>query len=215
MYTCFIIAMKGEKMFKTFIFTLIGYLSGSLLFARYFSKLFCGNDVTADSPDKNPGTFNAYTYGGIKCGALTLICDLLKGFLPVFVYIRLAGVRSFGLVLVMVAPVLGHIFPIWHKFNGGKGIAVSLGCLLGLAPNMLPLLISLLIYLLFSFVFKVNPHFYRIILSYSISLILVILTKPGLPVILGCLAISAAVIIKHITVRDTDEKFEIKAVWKR
>lgn len=67
----------------------------------------------------------------------------------------------------MSAPALGHIFPIWHKFDGGKGIAVSFGVLLGLAPNMLPVLTLALTYLLFSLVFKVNPHFYRLILTYS------------------------------------------------
>lgn len=118
-------------------------------------------------PDSNPGTYNAYTYGGFWCGALTLVCDLLKGFLPVFLYIRVSGGTPLGLVLVMSAPALGHIFPIWHKFDGGKGIAVSFGVLLGLAPNMLPVLTLALTYLLFSLVFKVNPHFYRLILTYS------------------------------------------------
>ena len=140
---------------------MFGYFTGSLLFARYFSNLFCGKDVTVDTPDSNPGTYNAYTYGGFWCGALTLVCDLLKGFLPVFLYIRVSGGTPLGLVLVMSAPALGHIFPIWHKFDGGKGIAVSFGVLLGLAPNMLPVLTLALTYLLFSFVFKVNPHFYR------------------------------------------------------
>ena len=141
-------------MLTTIGFILFGYFTGSLLFARYFSNLFCGKDVTVDTPDSNPGTYNAYTYGGFWCGALTLVCDLLKGFLPVFLYIRVSGVTPLGLVLVMSAPALGHIFPIWHKFDGGKGIAVSFGVLLGLAPNMLPVLTLALTYLLFSLVFK-------------------------------------------------------------
>ena len=105
--------MKGEdKMLTTIGFILFGYFTGSLLFARYFSNLFCGKDVTVDTPDSNPGTYNAYTYGGFWCGALTLVCDLLKGFLPVFLYIRVSGGTPLGLVLVMSAPALGHIFPI-------------------------------------------------------------------------------------------------------
>lgn len=202
-------------MLRALVFTILGYMSGSLLFARYFSDLFCGRDVTAGSPDKNPGTFNAYTYGGFWCGALTLICDLLKSFLPVFLYVRLEGMRSPGLILVMAAPVLGHIFPIWHKFSGGKGIAASFGCLLGLAPDMRPVLILALTYLLFSFVFKVNPHFYRIILTYSTAVIAVALISPGLPVIIGCAVISACVVIKHISVRDTYDKMTITAAWKK
>lgn len=200
---------------RTFIFSVIGYLLGGLLFARYFSNLFCGKDVTVQGEDKNPGTFNAYTYGGFWCGALTLICDMLKGFLPVFLYARLAGTRSLGLVLVMAAPILGHIFPIWHKFNGGKGIAVSFGVLLGLAPNMLPVLTLAITYLFLSFVIKINPHFYRIILTYSLTVLIIIASTPDLAVILGCMAVAAGVVIKHISVRDTDEKMQVKALWKR
>lgn len=199
----------------TFIFSASGFLLGGLLFARYFSRLFHGRDVTVEGEDKNPGTFNAYTYGGFWCGALTLLCDLIKGFLPVFIYIKLVGTRSLGLVLVMAAPILGHIFPIWHKFNGGKGIAVSFGVLLGLAPDMLPVLTLAITYLFLSFVIKVNPHFYRIILTYCLTVLIIIASTPDLPVILGCMAVSACVVLKHISVRDTDEKIQVKAIWRR
>ena len=201
-------------MLKTFIFSTFGYLAGSLLFARYFSDFFCGKDVTADTPDKNPGTYNAYTYGGFWCGALTLICDLLKGFLPVFMFIRFSG-KGLGLVLVMVAPVLGHLFPIWHKFSGGKGIAVSFGVLLGIAPDFRPVLILAITYLMFSFLFKVNPHFYRLILTYSVAMLAIILVRPGVTVVLGCAAVFSAVLLKIISVRDTYDKMTRTSAWKR
>lgn len=201
-------------MLKTFIFSTFGYLAGSLLFARYFSDFFCGKDVTADTPDKNPGTYNAYTYGGFWCGALTLICDLLKGFLPVFMFIMFSG-KGLGLVLVMVAPVLGHLFPIWHKFSGGKGIAVSFGVLLGIAPDFRPVLILAITYLMFSFLFKVNPHFYRLILTYSVAMLAIILVRPGVTVVLGCAAVFSAVLLKIISVRDTYDKMTITSAWKR
>lgn len=208
--------MKGEdKMLTTIGFILFGYFTGSLLFARYFSNLFCGKDVTVDTPDSNPGTYNAYTYGGFWCGALTLVCDLLKGFLPVFLYIRVSGGTPLGLVLVMSAPALGHIFPIWHKFDGGKGIAVSFGVLLGLAPNMLPVLTLALTYLLFSFVFKVNPHFYRLILTYSTAFGIILLTSRSISVTLGCAAVFVIVLLKIISVRDTYDKMTVRAAWKR
>lgn len=201
-------------MLKTFIFSTFGYLAGSLLFARYFSDFFCGKDVTADTPDKNPGTYNAYTYGGFWCGALTLICDLLKGFLPVFMFIRFSG-KGLGLVLVMASPVLGHLFPIWHKFSGGKGIAVSFGVLLGIAPDFRPVLILAITYLMFSFLFKVNPHFYRLILTYSVAMLAIILVRPGVTVVLGCAAVFSAVLLKIISVRDTYDKMTITSAWKR
>ena len=64
-------------------FTISGYLMGSILFANIISKLF-HKDIISKSPDKNYGTANAFRYGGVVCGALTLICDMAKGFLPVY-----------------------------------------------------------------------------------------------------------------------------------
>lgn len=201
-------------MSKAILFSIIGYLSGSLLPARFFSKKFCGRDVTEDSPDKNPGTFNAFTYGGFWCGALTLICDLLKSFLPVFLYLRVAE-KGIGLIFVMVSPVLGHIFPIFHKFDGGKGIAASFGVLLGLAPDMRPVMILGAMYLLYSFVFKVTPHFYRLVLTYSTMVVLVGLIRPGAAVVIGCVVVSAAVIFKLIVKFDAaDDKMKITPVWR-
>lgn len=95
--------------------------------------------MTADSCDKNPGTFNAYQYGGFLCGTLTLCGDLLKGFLPVFLYHGgSVSAADAGLAFVMAAPVYGHVLPVFHKLQGGKGIAVSFGCLLGLLPEARP-----------------------------------------------------------------------------
>ena len=115
----------------------------------------------------------------------------------------------------MSAPALGHIFPIWHKFDGGKGIAVSFGVLLGLAPNMLPVLTLALTYLLFSFVFKVNPLFYRLILTYSTAFGIILLTSRSIPVTLGCAAVFVIVLLKIISVRDTYDKMTVRAAWKR
>lgn len=201
-------------MITVLFYTIIGYISGSLLPARFFSRLFCGRDVTEDSPDKNPGTFNAFTYGGFWCGALTLICDLLKSFLPVFLYLMVAE-KSAGLVFVMLAPVLGHIFPVFHHFDGGKGIAASFGVLLGLAPDMRPVVILGAMYLLYSFIFKVNPHFYRLVLTYSSMVVLVTLLRPGAYVVIGCIVVSAAVIGKLIAKFDADGKMKITPVWKQ
>ena len=63
----------------------VGYLAGSMLFALEYPKIFKGVDVRRLSEDGNPGTYNAFVYGGIGCGILTLLSELAKGFLPVFV----------------------------------------------------------------------------------------------------------------------------------
>lgn len=150
-------------MYRTLLYTILGYLSGSLLFAKFFNRLLDGEDVTAESPDKNPGVYNAFLYGGKFCGILTLCCDLLKGFFPVYLYSRAPDLPLFpagngpaipvvsggGLALVLAAPVLGHIFPLWHRFRGGKGITVTFGVLLGLLPQAGPVVILACVFLFF------------------------------------------------------------------
>ena len=68
------------------LYIIFGYLLGSILFARLGGLIFKKTDIMAESPDKNPGTMNAFTYGGFRCGVFTLCGDLFKGFLPVFLY---------------------------------------------------------------------------------------------------------------------------------
>lgn len=77
-------------------FAVSGYLLGSILFASIISKLF-HKDIISKSPDKNYGTANAFRYGGVLCGALTLLCDMGKGFLPVFICTRKILRRSCSL----------------------------------------------------------------------------------------------------------------------
>ena len=74
------------------VYSLIGYLSGSILYADVFAKLF-KKDIYKDSRDKNPGTANAFQFGGFRCGLCTLICELLKGFLPVYCYVNYVSLK--------------------------------------------------------------------------------------------------------------------------
>lgn len=69
---------------RTCLYILVGYLSGSILFANVFSALFHEKGAIEESKDKNPGTANAFLYGGFRCGMLTLICNLGKGIAVTF-----------------------------------------------------------------------------------------------------------------------------------
>lgn len=133
-----------------------GYLSGSILFGYYIPKLVKQTDVYKVSDDGNPGTYNAFVHGGFWCGVMTLLADLLKGFLPVFLSAVLWGTESMLFALIMLAPVAGHAFP-WKR-EGGKAIAVSFGVLLGLLPQVTPLCLLIFFYLLFSLVIKIGEH---------------------------------------------------------
>jgi len=81
----------------------------------------------------NIGATNVARAAGKTLGALTLVGDIAKGLLPVLLAHRL-GVGDLGSALVGLAAFLGHLFPFSLEFQGGKGVAVSLGILLGLAP---------------------------------------------------------------------------------
>ena len=126
-----------------------GFISGSILFGRIIPLLFKNIDVTKDSDDGNPGAFNAFICGGPICGLFVLLLDLLKGALPVLLCISHIGTDSWLFAFVIAAPVFGHAHSIFNRGNGGKGIAVSFGVLLGLLPIWQPLVLLIVWYLLF------------------------------------------------------------------
>ena len=108
---------------RTALFSLLGYLSGSVLYARVFARVFRKEEMIEKSKDKNPGTANAFLYGGFWCGCLTLLFDLLKGFVPVYLYLRCVGRTmpdGYGLSLVLAAPVVGHAFPVFYRKSSGR-----------------------------------------------------------------------------------------------
>lgn len=189
-------------MYRILIFTILGYLSGSLLFARYFALLFKKKEVLTDSSDNNPGAFNAFRYGGFACGILTLCGDLLKGFIPVYLFLHEpTPTYDFAVAFVLAAPVFGHILPIYHKLRGGKGIAVSFGCLLGLLPEYKPVIILACSFLFFTFILKVTPHYHRTLLTYFVSVIGMLIFTSSAPLCLGFSMIAGAIIFKLILSR--------------
>lgn len=202
-------------MMRMIPYILLGYLSGSLLWAKFFGNLLAKEDITAVSSDGNPGTFNAFRYGGFWCGCLTLCFDLLKGFLPVMLYCRSgAALPSLGLALVMAAPVVGHTHSMFHGFRGGKGIAVSFGSLLGLAPNLLPVLILAIVFIAFSVVIIISPHYYRTLATYVVAIPAVFVAVRDWPIRVGFLLIAGVIVLKLLASKEEKEKLEVKIGWK-
>lgn len=197
------------------LFMIGSYLSGSVLYARVFSALFRCGDVAAASPDGNPGTANAFTYGGFACGALTLLFDLAKGFVPVFLFQTLNPAPQYPIALAFVlsAPVLGHAFPIFFRFHGGKAIAVSFGCLLGLYPRLSAFLVLACVFLFFSLILRISPNYYRTFLSYLVSSVVLLFLIPDSAVVLGFIIISAVVILKLALSAEEREKCKVTLLW--
>ena len=116
------------------IVSIIAYLLGSISFSIIISKKMAGFDVR-DKGSKNAGSTNVLRTVGKKAAIITLICDCLKGVIAILIAF-IAGKIWTNLdsaLLVQLAGifvVLGHTFPIFFKFKGGKGVATSLGVLL-------------------------------------------------------------------------------------
>lgn len=198
-------------MFRDLCFILLGYLLGSVLFARVWGKVVAGKDITQDAPDQNPGTTNAFRNGGVLCGLLTLVCDLLKGFVPVFLYLRAGSGPALG--FVMAAPVLGHVFPVFAHFRGGKGIATTFGCLLALLPNGLPLTYMVLFFLFFSLVLRISPNYYRTIAAYVCTEAALLLFAHNTAIITGFSLICLGIGFRMFTSREEKNAMEVKLLW--
>ena len=123
-----IMTSSSHALPQVLVATIGGYLSGSVPFGLILTRLSGLGDIRAIGSG-NIGATNVLRTGNKKIAALTLLLDALKGLIPVVVakqvHIDLA-------VMAGICALLGHIFPVWLKFKGGKGVATGLGVLLGL-----------------------------------------------------------------------------------
>jgi glycerol-3-phosphate acyltransferase PlsY len=118
-----------------YVLVIFGYLLGSIPFGLLYGRL-AGIDVRQQGSG-NIGATNVNRLLGKKLGALTLVSDLLKGLLPMLLATQLLGNRPdayLWTVLTGLAAFVGHCWPVYLKFSGGKGVATALGIFLYLAP---------------------------------------------------------------------------------
>ena len=112
----------------------LSYLLGSLSFAVIVSKAL-GMDDPRSYGSKNPGATNVLRSGNKAAALLTLLLDALKGWLPVFLIQHYGAAWDLGpdtAALAGTAAFLGHLYPVFFGFNGGKGVATGAGALLGI-----------------------------------------------------------------------------------
>ncbi len=118
---------------------LLSYLAGSLSSAIIVCKLLQLPDPRTEG-SKNPGTTNVLRLGGKKAAIIVLLGDVLKGVIPVLVAKQL-GVQGTMLAWIGVCAFLGHLYPVFFSFAGGKGVATAIGIILALSPASALLLI--------------------------------------------------------------------------
>ncbi len=109
---------------------ILAYLAGSISSSILIARLFHLPDPRSLGSG-NPGATNMLRTGSKKAAALTLVGDLLKGLIPLLIA-RYFGIELFVLCLMGMAATIGHMFPIYYQFRGGKGVATTLGVLLGI-----------------------------------------------------------------------------------
>ena len=132
------------------------YLIGSLSFAVIVSKYY-GMDEPRTYGSGNPGATNVLRSGKKKAAALTLLGDAVKGLVAVILARCLQNALDLSdatIALVAIAALVGHMWPIFFNFKGGKGVATALGVLLALSPATA--LLCALIWLVMAFGFKVS-----------------------------------------------------------
>jgi glycerol-3-phosphate acyltransferase PlsY len=173
------------------------YLLGSIPFGVLFTRLFGGGDVRKVGSG-NIGATNVARAAGPIPAILTLLFDFAKGAVPVWLAGRLSNESATWMMIAALAALLGHCFPIWLKFRGGKGVATAAGAFLVLCPPAL--LGSVMLFLIVLF-------FWRYVSLASISaaaampLLIYLLWAPHhappLIVTFGALAAAVIIIYKH------------------
>jgi glycerol-3-phosphate acyltransferase PlsY len=127
-------AISAMNMYWTPALVVLAYLIGSLSFAVIVSRLMGLSDPRSYGSG-NPGATNVLRSGNKKAAALTLLFDLVKGLLPVLLanlFGERVGIDDLGVALIGLAAFLGHLWPVFFRFQGGKGVATAAGVLLGL-----------------------------------------------------------------------------------
>lgn len=117
----------------------LSYLAGSLSSAIVVCKMFHLPDPRSEG-SKNPGTTNVLRLGGKKAAILVLTGDVLKGMIPVLIAMLL-GLHDAALAWIGICAFSGHIYPVFFRFRGGKGVATAIGVIFALSPLVALLLI--------------------------------------------------------------------------
>jgi glycerol-3-phosphate acyltransferase PlsY len=116
---------------ETIVAVIVAYLFGSISTAIVTCKIM-GLPDPRNQGSGNPGATNVLRFGGKKAAIITLLGDMIKGVIPVLAA-KWYGLDTLGLSLVAFAAFFGHLFPIFFRFQGGKGVATAFGCLVSLS----------------------------------------------------------------------------------
>lgn len=184
---------------------IVAYLIGSINFAVIFSTLFMKKDVRSMGSG-NAGATNVMRNGGFLPGALTFICDALKGFVASYIgymvfdymmHFTTWSMAIYGAYACGTACMLGHVFPIFYQFKGGKGVATSVGIFAVCCP--VAIVIGLIVFAIVTFISKYVSlaSIIATVTVVSLSIFFYDIYASIYPQIFFILAMGAIVILKH------------------
>ena len=203
---------------KVIICLVLGYIFGCFQTGYFYGKLFKGIDVR-NYGSGNAGTTNTLRTLGKPAGYIVFLGDALKAVFAVWIvrYLLFPGLGDVTKILETVTAlgvVLGHNYPFYMHCKGGKGIAATFGCFLGLLPHWIPLCVLAGIFIFFSCVVKINPNYYRTVATYILAAICTVWLEPNRYIVFGFLLIAASVLAKLFMSAEEKEHFEVKLAWK-
>ncbi len=181
---------------QTLIFAVAAYLFGSIPFGKLIAGKVAHIDITQRGSG-NIGATNVARELSIKWGILTLVLDMLKGFIPVVLFACLApktGIgHAIGISVVGLSALSGHQFSIFLRFQGGKGVGTALGVYLAISP--LSCLVALLLFILIVYIWDFVSL--ASMISASAMPILFAVSGKTLPLVIAALIAAALICIKH------------------
>jgi len=168
------------------------YLVGSLPTAYLLVRLLTGDDVRRKGSGNVGGT-NALRTAGWRAGVAVTLIDIVKGALPVWLMTRF-NPESEWVAAAMLAAVLGHCYPVWLKFRGGKGVATGFGAFLVIEPlSALAVLVPWVVVLVISRWVALAS----MVASASFPLLLKLIGKPDLVTLVAVSAAAVLIIFRH------------------
>ncbi len=168
------------------------YLLGAIPTSAIIAKYKGGFDLTRQGSG-NLGATNVARIIGKKFGAITLVLDALKGFIPVFTAVKLLHFQGLILIPLIALPVVGHCYSIYINFKGGKGVATALGAFMGISP--LAVIVAAVIF--FAIVFTSKYVSLASIVSAFFMPFIMFYFNEDIFVFIGALLVAALIIYKH------------------
>lgn len=190
-------------MFELLLWTVLGFLAGSLPFSVWIGRLVLKKDITRYG-DANPGATNVLRAGGRLAAALALLLDTLKAALPISLAYYGLGIEDWRLVPIALAPTFGHAFSPFLGWRGGKAVATTLGMWMALTIWTIPTLGGIA---LLSFTLLVGANGWAVVLANLVILLFLLATptafdflhlQPEQPILLAIWAGNMALLLyKH------------------